>query len=63
MSIAAASPLVPGLYEQLKFLVVDKGADTTSTDINGYTAVSIEHLKVNCCKACLSLGASQILSN
>ncbi|XP_064602038.1 poly [ADP-ribose] polymerase tankyrase-like isoform X2 [Liolophura sinensis] len=39
VSIAAASPLVPGLYEQLKFLIVDKGADTTSTDINGYTAL------------------------
>lgn len=42
VSIAASSRLQPGLSEQIDYLVKEKEADPTITDIEGYNAVSLK---------------------
>ena len=39
-SLAASSALVPGLYEQMKYLIKGKKADPTITDGRGLDTVS-----------------------
>lgn len=48
VSIAAASRLQPGLCEQIDYLVKEKGADPTITDIDGFSA--LHHLCANSTK-------------